>query len=230
MIAELFTVRNSQKDIKKLMVALAFGSLGDILLEFQNVSFAFFAAGALSFLVGHFIYIVSFVEMTEEIAEGRVEMREILSLKYVYIVIWLLLFVLSFWSIGSIMRYLDEGSVIMIVIPVYGTFLCLLAMGGLFIFFMTFRIGPALKIGIYCMMGGLVFYASDSFLAHGKFDTAYKEKVASATNDVILMVTYYLAQYMMGKAGLAMAEYAENTSGHQNIRDITPEMQDHIHS
>jgi hypothetical protein len=45
--------------------------------------------------------------MTEEIAEGRVEMRNFLSLKYVYIVIWLVFFVFSFWSIGTVMRYLD---------------------------------------------------------------------------------------------------------------------------
>jgi uncharacterized membrane protein YhhN len=60
MIAELFTVRNTQKNIKGLMVALAFGSLGDILLELQSYGFALFAAGALSFLVGHLIYVACF--------------------------------------------------------------------------------------------------------------------------------------------------------------------------
>jgi uncharacterized membrane protein YhhN len=37
------------------MVALAFGSLGDILLLFQDQNSAFFAAVAGAFLIGHFI-------------------------------------------------------------------------------------------------------------------------------------------------------------------------------
>lgn len=61
MMAELFTVREVQKNIKHLMIALAFGSLGDILLLFQDQSFAFFAAGAAAFLIGHLIYVVCFV-------------------------------------------------------------------------------------------------------------------------------------------------------------------------
>ena len=67
-MAELFTVRSCHKMIKYIIVALAFGSLGDILLEFQSISFAFFATGALSFLVGHMFYVIIFVEITEDIA------------------------------------------------------------------------------------------------------------------------------------------------------------------
>ena len=39
MMAELFTVRSCHKMIKYIIVALAFGSLGDILLEFQIFHF-----------------------------------------------------------------------------------------------------------------------------------------------------------------------------------------------
>jgi CHASE2 domain-containing sensor protein len=112
----------------------------------------------------------------------------------------------------------------MLIVPVYGTFLCLLAMGGFFIFFMTFRIRPALKLGICCIVGAIIFYASDSFLAHGKFDTAYQEKVSPTMNSILLMVTYYVAQYLMGKAGLSMAEYTEeNGKNPQSLRQVTPE-------
>jgi polyferredoxin len=78
--------------------------------------------------------------MAQEIAEGRVEMKEILRLKYIYILIWILFFVFSFWSIGTIMRYLDSGSILMLIVPIYGTFLCMLAIAGTFVFFMTFKI------------------------------------------------------------------------------------------
>jgi uncharacterized membrane protein YhhN len=83
------------------MLALAFGSLGDILLELQSISFAFFAIGALSFLVGHMIYVISFLEITEDMAEGYVEMRDILRYKPLLIIIWVVFFVFSFWSIGT---------------------------------------------------------------------------------------------------------------------------------
>jgi hypothetical protein len=79
------------------------------------------------------------------------------------------------------------------------------------------------------MSGAVIFYSSDSFLAHGKFDTAYTATVSSATNDVVLMVTYYVAQYLLGKAGLAMAEYMENeTSQPACSHEVTPEVSDHI--
>lgn len=209
MIAELATVRNYHKNIKSLMLALLFGSIGDILLELQSISFAFFAAGALSFLVGHMIYVISFLEITEDMAEGEVEMREILRYKPLFIIIWVLFFVFSFWSIGSMMRDLDNGSIMEYVLPVYGTFLVLLVMGGLFIFFMTYKVKLAIKAGICFLIGAAVFYSSDNFLAHGKFDNAYKNQVSTSANAYIIMITYYVAQFLMGKGGLAVAEYFE---------------------
>jgi hypothetical protein len=95
----------------------------------------------------------------------------------------------------------------MIVLPIYGTFLVLLVMGGLFIFFMTFRQKNALKAGICFLIGSLVFYASDNFLSHGKFDNAYMANVTASANAIIVMITYYLAQYLMGKGGIAVARY-----------------------
>lgn len=174
MIAELWTVRDRQKNIKYLMVALAFGSLGDILLELAQFGFIFFAIGAGSFLVGHLIYVVSFLEITEDIADGHDNMRDILSLKALFLTVWIIFFTFSFWSIGVIMRDLDDGSIMLLIVPIYGTFLVLLVVGGLFFFFMTRNQSLALKAGICFMIGAIVFYASDSFLAHGKFDKAYQ--------------------------------------------------------
>lgn len=202
MIIELYTVMGLQKNIKQLMLALLFGSIGDILLEFQSINFVFFAIGALSFLVGHLFYVLAFVNITVDIAEGHSTLKEILKYKPLFVVLWLTFFSFSFWSIGKIIQFIDDGSIMMVIIPIYGTFLCMLVMGGLFFFFMTFNQKPALKAALCFMIGSIVFYASDSVLAHGKFDLSYKANVSTFTNATLIMVTYYVAQFLMGKGGL----------------------------
>jgi len=61
MMFQLFSLRNTHRSIFKIIIALGFGSLGDILLEISGSSFVLFAGGAASFLVGHLIYVVSFL-------------------------------------------------------------------------------------------------------------------------------------------------------------------------
>ena len=60
MIAQLLTLRHTYSEIKLFVIGLAFGSIGDICLELQDFTFALFAIGAFSFLVGHVFYVVSF--------------------------------------------------------------------------------------------------------------------------------------------------------------------------
>lgn len=119
------------------MLALAFGSLGDILLEFAQFGFIFFAIGAAAFLVGHLIYVVTFLQIIGEISKGESEVEGMLKLKPLLITIWIVFFVFSFWSMGTIMHSLESGSVMLVIVPVYGTFLTLLVMASLFFFFMV---------------------------------------------------------------------------------------------
>ena len=94
------------------------------------------------------------------------------------------------------------------ILPVYGSFLVLLVVSSLFFLFTTSKIGGfALRSGILFAIGAFIFYASDSFLAHGKFNPGYQNKVNDSANAAILMVTYYIAQYLLGKGGLSVANY-----------------------
>ena len=55
------------------------------------------------------------------------------------------------------------------------------------------------------MIGSLIFFASDNFLAHGKYDTAYQKAVSPALNTWLIMVTYYVAQWLIGKGTFMVA-------------------------
>jgi len=69
-------------------------------------------------------------------------------------------------------KSLDTGNQIMnYVLPVYGCFLVMLLMSGCFLFFTTSNLSNWIfKSGLFIMIGAIVFYVSDSLLAHGKFN------------------------------------------------------------
>lgn len=68
MILELIPLRNINSYIKVIMFALFFGSLGDILLELVSYSEILFYVGALSFLVGHLLFVISFISLAKDIS------------------------------------------------------------------------------------------------------------------------------------------------------------------
>ena len=125
-----------------------------------------------------------------------------MSLKGVYIVIWLVLESFAFWSVSFLVKYLESDSIMNVVMPIYGTFLVMLCMGGFFFFFTTFRLTSALlKAGLCFMLGSLIFFASDNILAHNKFNKnlTYLATFSKSLNAYLIMVTYYVAQFFMAK-------------------------------
>lgn len=60
-----------------IILALLFGSIGDIFLLFQS-TFIFFALGALAFLIGHVLYVLALIPIAEDIAENRTTLRQVL--------------------------------------------------------------------------------------------------------------------------------------------------------
>ena len=98
-------------------------------------------------------------------------------------------------------------------LDVYGTVLTLLTMGGFFIYFVGSRASSQMYwAGLLFMFGALIFYASDNFLAHGKYNTWYTDKVSQSTNSYLIMITYYVAQFMMGKGAYFVGRhFVENT-------------------
>lgn len=76
------------------------------------------------------------------------------------------------------MRQLDADSIMIYILPIYGTSLVLLVVTAVFFLFMSNKIDSlTLKAGILFVIGAIIFYASDSILAHGKYNKPYLEKV-----------------------------------------------------
>ena len=85
-----------------------------------------------------------------------------------------------------------------LILCIYGAVLVMLTMGGFFFYFVTCHISSeTYKAGILLMIGSLVFLASDNFLAHGKFNSHYP--ISKFWNSFLIMITYYLAQFLITK-------------------------------
>lgn len=133
-------------------------------------------------------------------------MDNVLKIYPLYIIIWLVLVMFSFFSISTLNSNLTGTDPIRYVLDLYGTILVLLTMGGFFFFFTSRTISDASYwAGLLFMFGSLIFFASDNFLAHGKFNDAYKHRVTPSTNAYFIMVTYYVAQFMIGKGAYFVA-------------------------
>ena len=105
MIYQLWSLRDTHRHIFTIILALLFGSIGDIFLLFQS-SFIFFALGALAFLVGHVLYVLALIPLVEDIAENRTSLRQVLRQEPLFIVLWMVLMAFSFWSISFIVSFL----------------------------------------------------------------------------------------------------------------------------
>jgi uncharacterized membrane protein YhhN len=64
MVVELYTFRTAHKHICTIMVALLFGSIGDMCLLWGSYTIPF-SVGALAFLIGHIIYVTAFVSIAQ---------------------------------------------------------------------------------------------------------------------------------------------------------------------
>ena len=116
----------------------------------------------------------------------------------------------SFASISTVISYLPstESEYIKYVLDVYGTVLTLLTMGGFFIYFTCYKISCNMYMaGCLSMFGSLIFFASDNFIAHGKWNTWYTDRVSASTNSYFIMVTYYVAQFMIAKGTFFAAKH-----------------------
>jgi hypothetical protein len=157
-------------------VALFFGFIGDIFLLVGLNNTILFSLGATSFQIGHIINVFSFVRIASDLAEGRVSLRNVLKKLPLFIVMWIILLTFSFWSISFMVRELKPEQVTpyMLVLAVYGSCLVLLTMGAFFYFFTTSHLSTAVfTSGALFVAGALIFFASDNFLAHGKFNQKY---------------------------------------------------------
>ena len=61
--------------------------------------------------------------------------------------------------------------------------------------------------GCFFMFGSLIFYASDNFIAHGKWNTWYTDRVSASANSYLIMITYYVAQFLIAKGTFFVAKH-----------------------
>jgi uncharacterized membrane protein YhhN len=211
MMIQLFTFRKAHKHVVTVMVGLFCGSIGDMCLIWQQ-EFALFAAGIFAFLVGHIVYTTAFVFIARDAAQGKTSLEEGLSFYPLFIIIWLVLMTFSFFSISTISNYLAPDDYVKYILDIYGTVLTLLTMAGFFVFFVCHKVSSEMYwAGLLWMFASLIFYASDNFLAHGKYNTWYIDRVSASTNSYLIMITYYVAQFLIGKGAYFAASHFSKT-------------------
>ena len=127
-----------------------------------------------------------------------------MSLKILYMLVWLILVGFCFFSLSQVVTKIEPGSIMVYVVPVYGTILLMLVMASLFYYFTSHHIDSLLfHATVLAAVGSLSFLASDTLLAFYTFHPDWKTKIVS----LLLMLTYYIAQFLIGKSGIKTAAY-----------------------
>lgn len=154
-----------------ILLALLFSWLGDVLLMFQSRDSLFFLLGLSSFLVAHLFYIFFF---------DKIRKQENLKSR-----IWTLLVIAVYYSvlITILNPWLGEMK---FPVRVYGLVISFMLMLALHMFYLENK--PA---GKYMAAGAILFVISDSVLAVNKFFRPLPQA------DVVIMLTYALAQFSM---------------------------------
>lgn len=197
------------------MIGLVFDFIGDILLLINGFAqkdsspTIYFALGALSFLIGHIFYVLSFLESATDSTDNNFSLSRIMSLKLLYILVWLILVGFSIYSLSQVVTKIEPGSIMVYVVPVYGTILLMLVMASLFYYFTSNHIDNLLfQATVFAAIGSLLFLTSDTLLAFYTFHPDWKTKIVS----FLLMLTYYIAQFLIGKSGIKTAAFFNQTN------------------
>lgn len=116
------------------------------------------------------------------------------------------------WSVSIIANKMSESSPMIYVLAVYGSCLVMLVMGGFYFFFTSSEISTnAFKASLFVMVGSLFFLASDSILSHDKFNEHQRFLDWKEGHKILilllLMGTYYIAQFCIGKGAFFVAVY-----------------------
>lgn len=159
------------RKVSSLMLALAFGALGDILLMFDGQNF--FIAGLLAFLVGHFFYISTIGAKLP--GKVSVLMPQVL-----------LLAVLIFVMIAASRFFAVKGFL--------GVCVSLYACAFAFCLHSAILAAASTKSRhyVWTAVGYLLFIISDTILATGEFTDIRIPK-----RGFLVMLTYILAQFLL---------------------------------
>ncbi|SFS75181.1 lysoplasmalogenase [Lutibacter maritimus] len=160
------------KRLKWYVIALEFSFFGDVLLLFNGE--LFFILGLISFLLAHILFIKIVIDRVE-----KVQLKTVLLASIPFLLIFGLL-------INTIKDSLNQ---LLIPVIVYG--LVISAFGTVaFIDFLKTKS----KRSLLMLIGAVVFIISDATLAINKFYSP------SHFFEILVMVTYVLAQYLIFKS------------------------------
>lgn len=156
-------------------LGLVFGFAGDLLLELPQ---RFFLAGLVAFLGGHVSYIIGFLMTGFYLGETGL----IFGLPFLAVCIWI------FRQLLRGIRRKPENAGYTLPVVAYGIVLSgMVFCAGLTLADPQWPIASA----FCCALGGILFLLSDSILALKKFVRPVLH------GDLIVMVTYYLAQFLI---------------------------------
>ncbi len=163
---------NSFPSKKKLIFALIFSWVGDVLLMFAPKHDLFFISGLISFLTAHLVYIQLLWSTGKKVNQSKT---------YLFIIPFILLYLVTFLS--TLWSNLAEMK---IPVAFYAVVISCMLLAA-FRYYMNFKTLPSLHI----LVGAFFFVASDSILAWDKFYETLP------LGSFLIMSTYLAAQYLL---------------------------------
>lgn len=166
------------KRLKWYVMALELCFFGDILLMFKGE--LFFMAGLISFLLAHFLFI--------KIVINRIGTTSVLRI-ITSIIPFLIVFSLLIFTLK------DNLNEMLLPVIIYGLTISTFGVVSLIDFQNTRS-----RKSLFMLIGAIVFMISDSILAINKFD------FSTHLFEVLIMVTYIFAQYLIYRSMVLKAE------------------------
>ncbi len=154
---------------KLYVLALIFSFFGDVFLMFSGE--LYFIIGLISFLIAHLLFIKIVINQTQ---------KQSISKVIISIIPFLVLF------LGLILFLKDFLNDLLIPVIIYGLAICTFGAVS-FINYLSIKSRKSLLM----LIGSIIFITSDSVLAINKFYNS------SHLFEIIIMITYILAQYLI---------------------------------
>ncbi|HLK28854.1 MAG TPA: lysoplasmalogenase [Puia sp.] len=166
-------IKKKDKLFFLLLTALFFSFLGDIFLMFEKQASYWFMVGLIGFLLAHIFYIILFLQIKKQ-NQPKKKLNFLIAL--LTIAYTTFLFLLLKPSLGSLE----------IPVLVYAIVLSCMFLASFHAFDFSGQ-----QFGRLCIIGALLFVASDSLLAINKFYQSF------AGSGILVMLTYALAQLLI---------------------------------
>ncbi len=158
---------------KRMLVALFFSWLGDVLLMFEPKHTLFFIFGLVCFLITHILYIIYFLSIKSK--------KISLLKKYPLLIVLIIAY-----GLGLVWLLFPHLGDLKLPVMVYAAVICSMMLCSVHIFLKVNQ-----KAAVFYLTGAATFVLSDSILAINKFYQPF------AYAGAFIMLTYCTAQYFI---------------------------------